>query len=860
MKRLLFALFPLFLLCLFMVVRVSAQCEPYNCPSLPSPINSSSNLSPLCIAGTPSACSVSNRPGFLIKGNKSNTYYFTPKYGDLTKCNTVANPVDSLNAFTLVYNPATQTFSWNVSNAIAIEVVIVKGGPNANVYNYTGTGRMADGNLHAPVNPLTCKFYEVEQIEISYRYQISVTRTLATTFTRKYNWSISQAVSTNDWRLFSGDKAVSRYSVAVDQTKTDDSNWGINGTVTIANNTPYTTQVLSILDSLQPGAQPIPLNCGGSVFTLAPGAKIQCAYNMPLSDGKNRNAVLTVNTLGSVRSRTLSTPVAFTTPTTNVNAVVSVKDNFGQTWSNIKKDTAWMYDRNFSCANAGVVTNATTLVETGQSAATSVNIQCYNLQVNMSSTPVFDREWNWDIAQSSNTVDALLLAPGQQYASAFTATLESSAQDLLLAKGTLTLQNPHPSRMALLTNVSTLVAPSTIATVTCPSSSIPAGGSIICTYQATVSDNAPKTATTAVNLQNYTFGVTGSSQPSGGTRFNGNTNVVFPASPNEINECVTVYDSVGGDVLIIGTLCAADALKKLIYERSIGPFDDPADCNLTNATIPVFFRGNDTPIGGMASWTTDLKVACQDGCTLSAAYWQTHGAYGPALYDDNWSNLGDQDGDGQKEYEEENFFLSGKSYNQTLLTQPQGNAYWVLAHTYIAAELNLLNGSAPGAVQTSFNAAKVLLQLYTPVQAPLLPNNIRKQFTILANILDRYNIGLTGPGKCSEEGEETAAKPSAESEQRESLIPANATTFGIYPNPARSYAQIQLSGLSGATAQLTVFNALGKSVLSQQLTLVDGQAHWTLAMGSTGFAPGYYHLAVQHDAGLLSKVLILAGE
>ena len=615
MKRLLFALLPVFLLCLSVVVRVGAQCEPYNCTTLPSLVNTSAGVSPLCIAGTPSACSVTNRPGFLIKGNNRNTYLFTPKHDELTKCNTVANPVDSLNAFTIVYNPATQTFSWNVSNAIAIEVVIVKGGPNANVYNYGGTGRMTDGNLHAPVNPLTCKFYEVEQIEVAYRYQLSVTRTLTPTFTRKHKWAIGQAVSNNDWRLFAGDRATSRYSVSVDQTTAEDSNWGINGTVTIANNTPYTTQVLSILDSLQPGALPIPLNCGGSVFTLVPGAKVQCSYNMPLSDGKNRNAVLTVNTLGSVRSRTLSTPVAFVAPTTSVNAVVSVKDNFGQVWNNIKKDTAWMYDRILTCANAGVLANATTLVETGQSATTNVNIQCYSLQVNMTANPVFDREWTWDIAQSSNTTEELLLAPGQQYAASFTAALTASAQDHLMAKGNLLLQNPHPTRMALLTNVSALVSPSAVATVSCPSSSIPAGGSLLCTYQANVPDNATKTATSAVNLQNYTFGATGLSQPSGGTRFNGSANIVFPAAPNEINECVTVFDSTNGSVDTIGVLCASDATKKIIYQRGIGPFDNSADCDLTTAETPVFFQGNDTPAGGMASWKNALKVACQDGCT-----------------------------------------------------------------------------------------------------------------------------------------------------------------------------------------------------------------------------------------------------
>ena len=55
------------------------------------------------------------------------------------------------------------------------------------------------------------------------------------------------------------------------------------------------------------------------------------------------------------------------------------------------------------------------------------------------------------------------------------------------------------------------------------------------------------------------------------------------------------------------------------------------------------------------------------------------------------------------------FFLSGKTYYQALWTAPQGNAYWILAHAYIAAQLNKLNGaSVPASVQTALDQATAL--------------------------------------------------------------------------------------------------------------------------------------------------------
>lgn len=140
------------------------------------------------------------------------------------------------------------------------------------------------------------------------------------------------------------------------------------------------------------------------------------------------------------------------------------------------------------------------------------------------------------------------------------------------------------------------------------------------------------------------------------------------------------------------------------------------------------------------------EYTCGEGCTLTPGYWKTHSMYGPAPYDATWAMIG----------EDTPFFLSGQSYYEVLWTSPSGgNAYYILAHAYIAAELNQLNGaSIPDDVLAAWNEATGLFSTYTPDEVAALKGNngkeLRAQFIGLAEILDNYNNGLTGPGHCSE--------------------------------------------------------------------------------------------------------------
>ncbi len=116
-------------------------------------------------------------------------------------------------------------------------------------------------------------------------------------------------------------------------------------------------------------------------------------------------------------------------------------------------------------------------------------------------------------------------------------------------------------------------------------------------------------------------------------------------------------------------------------------------------------------------------------------YWKIHSIYGPAPYDDTWANID----------EDTIFFLNADGYYDVLWTSPKGgNAYFILAHAYIATELNDYAGvSIPSDVRDAFDDATALFELWTPADIGALQGEdpLRQEFIDLAKILDDFNNG-----------------------------------------------------------------------------------------------------------------------
>jgi len=130
-----------------------------------------------------------------------------------------------------------------------------------------------------------------------------------------------------------------------------------------------------------------------------------------------------------------------------------------------------------------------------------------------------------------------------------------------------------------------------------------------------------------------------------------------------------------------------------------------------------------------------------EGCTYTQGYWKTHSDQGPAPYDAGWKNLGPDE-------EATAFFNSGMTWYQVWQTAPAGNKFYNLAHQYMAAKLNLLNGASSTAEVDAAIAGAEALFSSLAANSTTLTNAQKAQATAWATTLDNYNNGLIGPGHC----------------------------------------------------------------------------------------------------------------
>jgi hypothetical protein len=163
------------------------------------------------------------------------------------------------------------------------------------------------------------------------------------------------------------------------------------------------------------------------------------------------------------------------------------------------------------------------------------------------------------------------------------------------------------------------------------------------------------------------------------------------------------------------------------------------------ADVTTGTTGTMTTDTGTTGTTTAPPPPPEEGCTRTPGYWKTHAEVGSKKFDDTWLAVGGPDAA---------FFSSGQSYIEVLNEDKStGNAYYILAFQWIAAELNQEAGaSISGAAAAAFAAGEALLSSHTPAEIDALSGDdpLRQQFIAAAATLDDYNNGVIGPGHCGD--------------------------------------------------------------------------------------------------------------
>jgi hypothetical protein len=676
------------------------------------------------VDGNPSCQDLGYDFGFKVDGSANGTYTFTSADGELTG----STPDDPTNSVT-ISNSDGVYFDW--SSTLGIDLVIVKGGPNANTYGYEPDA-YEDTGLHAPVNDDNGTPYGLSHIEFCYDYELDVSKTAVPSFVRTYRWTIDKTASPEEVWRFAGETAPITYTVSVDQSHVD-SDWAVTGAITIANNTPFGAVVTDVADTLT-GGLVAPVDCGVTFpFDLGAGESLGCTYGRDLPDGSQLLNTASVTTDGIVGGGSGTADVSFGEPTTvHGYGDINVSDTNGKSWA-ASGDATWTYTENRSCSSEPASytdgryeythVNTASIDETGASDDASVKVNCYAPVVSKTAVAEFTRTYQWTISKTSDDLSVTLSAgDANVYDVWYDVTASATYQDgAWYVSGAITVQNPNP-QSALTVALADIMSGDIAATLDCGGTlTIPAGGSETCGYEADLPDgsNRVNTATATFNDLDFT----------------GTAAVAFGTPTLEVDRCITVSDDLLGGSK---DFCFGDTLP-WTYKLTIGPY---GECGSYQVVNTASFTSQDRGLTGSSSWTVNVNVVgCgyDDGCTLTPGYWKTHSDYGPARYDATWVQVGGPD---------EPFFLSGQSWYQVLWTPVAGDAYYILARAYIATALNSANGAVlPAEVLEAFEHAADLLSTTEP---GVKKGNVRKDFVATAQILDDYNNGLAGVLHCSD--------------------------------------------------------------------------------------------------------------
>jgi hypothetical protein len=657
-----------------------------------------------------------------------------------------ANFQDALSA--LGADPTSCTYAGVESPACGIYLVL-----------YSAMGATADQITADPDEANWVTDATFEEFSTIKRPYVTVDKTANSAFTRTYEWTIEKTVDPDTWDLFNGETGTSEYTVTVTKTGYTDSGVTVTGNITIVNPSDDDVVVVDVTDELTDGVTTWPLDVVCPVTlpaTLEPDDELVCTYssNELTVEGELTNtAYVELEELGT---SSVTIPVDIGDPTTEVNDTINVDDTYAGDLGEFSDTDETTYTRTFTCdADEGTHGNTATIVETGQSDDADVTVNCYEISVTKDADPELTRTFTWDIEKSSETVE-LTLQPQATYdvdyeIRVFTTGFTDSDW---FVSGQITVNNPHPSRVAEITAVSDVVSPAIAASVDCGEAfpyDIAAGGSLVCDYEADLPDDASRTNTATATQQLYDFDEDLVATAAGTTDRDGTANVDFAnAIVNMVDECVDVADLTFG--LDFGTVCviAGQTSADVTFysnDNTIGPFEECGPHQFENVAQ---FVTNDTGATGTDNHVIDIDVPCPEGCTLTLGYWKTHNVsfHGGASKkaDPTWDLL--PGGLAENTI----FFLSGQTWYEVFWTNPAGNVYYNLAHQYMAAVLNGLAGADTSSVDDALTDATALFNTYTPAEVGAWKGNQgdRKTFVELAGILGSYNEGLIGPGHCDE--------------------------------------------------------------------------------------------------------------
>ncbi len=459
-----------------------------------------------------------------------------------------------------------QKFNW--TSSVPLDAVFVKGGTGVNMYTYSPEVK-GDTSLNAPINPNTNQPYGLSHISFCYDYELDVSKTATTSYTEKHKWEIKKEVTPKIWDIFVGDSVNLLYTINLNKTGSEKTNYLVKGNILIANNSPVEAQVIGVKDSI--GTITVNVTCPKNIpFKLIPGGSITCNYEVALdvvSDGTNKVEVATTGVVhGNTAIRGFKAADSVVKIVDNEVSVVDGTNNWKSTGSN-----TYTYEEDFKCSKKEIVTKTNTVKLYGDNNVVlatdseDAEIDCHELTITKNANTSYDNAWNWDMQKSVSPAKWDLFN-GDTATSKYTLSVTKSGpvNSNYSVKGKITVENSSPI-MAVLNSVSDIVDASYEGTVDCGVSfpyMLFAGKNLECTYSVTLPNNVKrKNVATAID-QNYDYAINVAPTLADELTYKTEVPVDFAnAAVTEKNKTVNIKDSDGKN-------WSLDNTQTLTYEKT----------------------------------------------------------------------------------------------------------------------------------------------------------------------------------------------------------------------------------------------------------------------------------------------------
>lgn len=324
-------------------------------------------------------------------------------------------PAGATSVGTIEVEAGASPNSINFSSTLPIHAALLKGGAVANVYGYVqppnppaGWPAIARPGPQRIDDNLVTTGQGISHVEFCFDIALSVSKTAETSYTRTWNWTIEKSVDPPSADVFYGDSHDFDFTVEVTKTGSVDSDFAVEGEITIHNPHPSLAATITAVTDAITGGINAPVTCpGGLPQALAGNGTLVCTYSASLPDASSRVNTATVTATG-INGGSGTADVVFGAPTTVVNDSVTVDDSQQGELGTTSSSTSFDYTVTLDCAEGGDqgqversvgYDNTATIVETGQNDSASATLNCHVFDVDKSAAGSFDRTYDWDAAK-----------------------------------------------------------------------------------------------------------------------------------------------------------------------------------------------------------------------------------------------------------------------------------------------------------------------------------------------------------------------------------------------------------------------------------------------------------------------------